>query len=368
MNFKHLACAALLVTATSACSKKEKTTEGEAQKAASPGLFSTGATKVKSLGRAHLPEGCEFIGRIDWPRFRELKVVKTNLEEELTKYKKPLPEDPKEAEDIKKVKEFLEKTQIDPEKDLGEMALCAWNFEQAEKTDKPPTFVFAWGGNFIPGAAFDALTSFSERFKTLVQRLQDGDLSGKKEDVEIVEIGGLKAARDKESDTYFTQAKDGAFIISNDRVAFEKALQTSSAHEAYHFPSAPIGVALTQHAPSVEAQLQKSPLAAFAKSFSGGALSYDDNLVQVQIRLNDEKQLPALQTTVEGFLRANASAPTPFSPVLQKAKAKTEGGGVTVDLPIPDEFFQGLLAQMGIPLPAPAPATTGVPSGVAPAP
>jgi|GEM_PF-3320965 len=365
MKFRNIAlCALCALCALSAVACKKEAPSGEASK----GAASVSGDKVKSVGRAHLPSGCEVVVSLDWPRFRELEPVKGNIDRELTKFEAPpvanAPIDPEVAADMKNAKEFLEKTHIDLRRDPGELALCAWKIAEAQG-DKPPSFVLVLGGQFIPGAALEVFDSFSERFKTLLSRAKPG--SEKKPAPEIIEVAGVKVAYDKAEGIYMGQAKDGAFVIANDRPAFEKSLTASEAHLAYKLPNEPIAPALTQAAaPLVTAQLAQSPLAPAAGAFAGANLAYTEGLIKLQLDLTNPAVMPALVTNLDMFIKPNPSMPpNPLSQLLAGAKMTTAGSTLSLEVVLPEETTRGLLQQAGMGAPQPRPLYGG-PAGMPP--
>lgn len=335
---------------TSGC--KKETPEQKAEKAIAEATEN--GTKLQSVGRAHLPEGCEVVFSLDWPRFKELKSVKQDIEGELAKLEAPpipnAPIDPETAADLKQFKEFLQKTKIDLRKDPGELAVCLWKLRE-QAPGKPPTFVAVLGGNFIPGAAVRALDSFPEKLKAILNRARSG--GPQKPAPEIIEIQGVKTAYDKADGIYLAQAKDGAFVIASDRGGFEKALQAGKAYEAYRLPAEPIAVAVTPAAAPVFAgQLAQSPLAPLAAAFNGGSLGMQDGIVKLRVEVTDPKVLPAARANLEQLMHPDPRMPpNPMTQALAGAKLGVEGSTLTLDVPLPDEMTQGVLQGMGAPRP-----------------
>jgi hypothetical protein len=363
MKFRSIALVTMTAASLLACSKKEKAPEGEAttvQPAAAKA--DAGAAKISSVARAHLPEGCEMVATVDWVRFRELKSVKGNLETEIAKLEKPKTGIP--TEDVKDIIEFLEKTNIDLRTDPSELAVCVNGMDKA-KGDQPPSFVAIVGGKFRPGAAMDVLDSVTERLKGLVRRAAAS--GAQKSEPEVIDVAGHKTVHDKVENIFFTQAKDGAFVIGNDRAQFEKALATGKAHEGYKLSGDVIVVALTKSAaPLVAQSLASSPFAAAGKSFAGAHIGVTEQRVTVEAQIDDEKQVAELKTTLEALLKQMSAAPgNPFAPALAGAKVTGEGKLLKLEVQVPDEALNGLVRQVGG---AAAPRGQAVPAGAVPVP
>ncbi len=361
---------ACTVTLLAAAGCKKETPEEKTKKEVAEALAN--GTKTKSVAREHLPDNCQLAISVDWPRFRELKAVKDDIEREIGKLEAPpipnAPIDPETAADIKQFKEFLAKTQIDIRKDPGELAVCVWKLDQ-QVPGQTPSFVAILGGQFIPGAAAEALNSFPERLKALLNRARAG--APPKPAPEIIEIQGVKVAYDKVDGIYLSQAKDGAFIIANDRPAFEKALGTSKAHEAYKLPPEPMGVAISAAGASVFApQLQQSPLAPLAASFAAGSMGMTDGQVLLRIEVKDAAVLAPAQATLGAMIHPDPRMPpNPFTQAMAGAKVTTAGTVLTIELPIPEAMTQGMLQQAGVgarPMPPGAMPPGAMPPGAMP--
>lgn len=347
-----------------ACSKKEPPQTEAAPGSAAAGVEQAAAAKAvgpkqESSGRAHLPEGCDLVTTIDWQRFRELKAVKPDLEKEVAS----LPTSTEE--DAKKAAEFLKKADIDLLKDPGEIAICLWQLERFEQNETPG-FVAVVGGKFRPGAAIEALDTVTERFKSLLRRAANAAANRPSDEPEVLEIGGVKTLRDKESGVLIAQAKDGAFVLGNDQARFEKALTAGKAHESYKLSSEPVGIALTQSASGfVGNALAATPFAAAASSFVGAHLGFDDRLLRMEAHFSDPKHVALVKQGLDGLL---ASAPPGTA---EGAKIRAADGAVSLEVPLPEEVVNGMLQQL--PQAAPSrPAMAPVPGaprpGAAPAP
>ncbi len=360
MKARNLALVALVAASALACSKKDKAAEGEAKVTQAASAKADAGAKVESRARAHLPEGCELVATVDWQRFRELPSVKPNLESELSKLEKPKDGAPEPADvDVKQVLEFLEKTNIDLRTDPSELAVCVSGLANA-RGDQAPIFVAIVGGKFRPGAAMDVLDSVTERLKALVRRA--GAPSDKRSEPEVIEVAGLKTIHDKTENVFITQAKDGAFVIANDRAWFEKGLAAGKAHESYKLSSEVVGVALTKAAaPLVQQSLAGSPFAAAAQSFLGAHVGVTEQNVTVEAHIDDEKQVAELKTGLEGMLEQVAATPhNPFAPALAGAKVTAEGKVLKVAIQVPDQALNGLVQQMGGAVAPPALGPAGV--------
>jgi hypothetical protein len=345
MKFRSIAIVTIATASLLACSKKEKAPEGEAATVQSAAPAKTdGGAKVSSVARAHLPEGCEFVAAVDWAKFREIKSVKANLEKEIAKLDKPKAGPP--PEDMKELIEFFEKTNIDLRTDPTEIAACVNGIDKASRGQNP-SFVTVVGGKFRPGAALDVLDSVTERLKAVMRRAaQQADA---KSEPEVIDVLGHKTVHDKTENLFFTQAKDGAFVIGNDRAQFEKALVPSKAYESYKLTSDIVVVALTKAAaPLLGQALAGSPFAPAAKSFVGANLGVTEQRLALEAQIDDEKQVAALKTSLESTLQQLAAAPgNPFGPALAGAKVAAEGKLLKVEVQVPAEALNSLVQQAG---------------------
>lgn len=325
----------LSVFALTACKKKSPESEGEGKASpADAAPASAPSAKQQSVGRAHLPEGCDLVTTIDWPRFRELKAVKPDLEREITQLKTAT------EPDAKKAAEFFQRADIDPWKDPGEIALCLWHLERLQD-DGLPGFVAIVGGNFRPGAAVEALDTVTERLKAVVRRAAAAATNQPNQEPELLEIGGVKVLKDRETGTLIAQAKDGAFVFGNDQARFEKALSASKAYEAYKLSSAPVGVALTRSASGFVAQgLAATPFAAAAQSFLGAHLGFDDRILRIEAHFGEPSHVTLVRQGLQSLL---ASAPPGTA---EGAKIEASGDAVSLEVPLPEEVVNGMIGQL----------------------
>jgi hypothetical protein len=344
MKVRSIAIVTFMATSLLACSKKEKAPEAEATTVQPAAAKVDGGAKVASVARAHLPEGCELVAAVDWAKFRELKSVKANLEGELTKLDKPKAGLP--PEDVKDLVEFLEKANIDLRTDPTEIAACVNGIDKAS-AGQDPRFVAIVGGKFRPGAAMDVLDSVTERLKGLVRRA--AAQGNAKSEPEIIDVAGHKTVHDKTENLFLTQAKDGAFVLGNDRAQFEKALTPGKAHESYKLTNDIVVVALTKAAaPLLGQALADSPFAPAAKSFVGAHLGVTEQRVALEAQIDDEKQVTALKASLEGLFQQMAAAPgNPFGPALAGAKVTAEGKLLKLEVQVPAETLNGLVQQVG---------------------
>ncbi|HSC89269.1 MAG TPA: hypothetical protein VLC09_18430 [Polyangiaceae bacterium] len=343
MKLNRAAAATLALALLSTACKKES-----AEQAAEKAAGALNGDKVQSIGRAHLPDICQVVVSVDWSKFRELKSVKGDVERLLTQFEQPpvpnAPIDPETAASLKQLREFLTKTRIDLRKDPGELALCFWKMDE-RVADKPPTFVAVLGGQFVPGAAAQALDSFPEKLKAFFSRARSGPADAPPP--EIIEIAGVKVAHDKTDGIYLGQAKDGAFVLSSDRVVFEKALVASKAHEAYRLPSEAISVALAKSGtPLFAPQLAQSPLAPLATTLTGARMAMREGTLTLWIDGSDPAALAAARGNLQMLATPDPRMPpNPFTQALAGAKIVVEGSTLTLDVPLPDEMAQGVLQQ-----------------------
>ncbi len=338
-----VACCALALSFAAGCSKKEKA-EGE-NVAAAKTEVAAGA-KVDSVAHVHLPEGCQMVATIDYQKLRELKSVKANIEAEIAKLDKPKDGQPgPKDQDIKDMIEFLEKTDINLRTDPSEIAMC---FTNMDKGKEEPLVVVVIGGKFRPGAAMEVMDSLTEKFKGLLRRAATAGDS-KKSEPEIIDIAGHKVLHDKTENVYLAQAKDGAFIIGNDRAQFEKSLNAGKAHESYKLSKEVLGVVLTKAmAPMLSEGTAGSPFDAAMKSFSSATVGISEHHVLAELTLDDEKQVTELKGTLELLVKQMSAQPgNPMGPMLSGAKISAAGKVLTVDVAIPEEAVNGLIRQMG---------------------
>jgi hypothetical protein len=85
--------------------------------------------------------------------------------------------------------------------------------------------------------------------------------------------------------------------------------------------------------------------------------------IALEAQIDDDKQVVALKTAVEGFFKQVAAAPgNPFGPALAGAKVTAEGKLLKLEVPVPAEALNGLVQQVGGPVAAPG----AVPPGALP--
>lgn len=347
MSFRPSICCVALLVGALACSKKESSAQegAAAQQQPQSGLTAKAEAKQVSAGRQHLPEGCDVVATLDWQRFRKMEAVKEDFEKEIGDLMKSADPEAKRAAD------FLKKADIDLLEDPGDIAFCLWQLDRLEQGGTPG-FVAVIGGRFRPGAAIEALDTVTERLKALVQRAGAAATGQQAEEHEIVQIGGVKALRDKQSGVLAAQAKNGAFILANDQPRFEKALTPGKAHAAYKLSSEPFGIALTQSAKGFVTQaLAGSPFEAAAASFAGAHLGFDDRSLRMEAHFDVDKDAALFKQGLDALL---ASAPPGTA---EGAKIQVNGKVVSVEVPLPKEVMGGMLEQ----LPGGAPARPAVP-------
>lgn len=353
MSLRPSICCLAFLAGALACSKKEpKADEAAAAKQGQSELAANAAPKQTSVGRTHLPEGCDVVATIDWQRFRKMQAVKQDLEKEIADLnEKPDPE-------AKRAAEFLKKADIDLLEDPGDIALCLWQLDRLEQ-DGTPGFVAVVGGKFRPGAAIEALDTVTERLKALVQRAGAAATGKKAEEQEIVQIAGVKAIRDKQSGVIVAQATNGAFVIANDQPKLEKALKPGSAHGAYKLSAEPVGVALTRSAKGFVTQaLSDSPFAAATQSFAGAHMGFDDRFLRMEAHFDVDKDAASFKQGLDALL---ASAPPGTA---EGAKIQVDGKVVSIEVPLPEEAMGGMLQQ----LPGAAPPRPSAPPPPSPKP
>jgi len=343
MNLRRSICCLALLALGVACKKKDAPQAGaEAAPSTSTTVAAALGAKQQSHGRAHLPEGCDLVVTVDWQRLRAMKSMKADIEAGLTDLM-----DPNGRDAAKKVAEFLEKADIDPRKDPSDVAVCLWRFEQFEQGSSPG-FVAIVGGNFRPGAAIDALDTVSERIRAVVQQVGALGTDGPSAEVERLEIGGVKALLDKDTGMLIAQAKDGAFVVGNDREGFEKALTPGSAHTTYTLSPEPAGLALTKSgAPLFARSAVGSPFAAAATSFEGGHVGFDDETLRLQARFGEAKHAELLKKGMKSLL---ASAPPGIA---EGAKIEVQDKIVSIEVPVPEDAMGSVLPLPGTVAPRP---------------
>ena len=83
--------------------------------------------------------------------------------------------------------------------------------------------------------------------------------------------------------------------------------------------------------------------------------------------LTDEKQIPALESTLNVFMKPPPNAPpNPMTAALQGAKITTTGPELSIDIPLPDDMTQGLLGRTGFAPPPGAYPPGAYPPGMPP--
>ncbi len=349
MNLRQSICCLALLAAGVACKKKDAPQDEAASSTAAAAALAANELGAKQLGgkqqsqaRAHLPEGCDLVATIDWQRLRAMKTMKADIEAGVADLM-----DPNGKDAAKKVAEFLQKADIDPLKDPGDIAVCLWRLEQLEQNGTPG-FVAIVGGNFRPGAAIDALDTVSERIGSVVRQVAALAADQPSQEPERLEIGGVKALLDKESGVLVAQAKNGAFVVGNDRERFEKALTPGAAHTAYRLSPEPAGMALTKSAgPLFARSAAGSPFAAAAASFEGGHMGFDDATLRLQAHFGEPTHAALLEQGIKSLL---ASAPPGTA---EGAKIEVKDKVVSVELPLPEEAMGNLLPLPGTVAPRP---------------
>lgn len=364
MKLRQLTCYSLLCLSLVACSKKDKNGEEKSITSTLGALFSSDK-KVSSQGREHLPAHCEAVVVVDFPRLRKMKAWEEEMEKSITDLTQPSADeaelDAEEKENLKKFREFLAKTKIDLKTDPGEAALCLWNLDPEQ--GKEPAFLLAWGGKFIPGSAMQALDDISERLKYWIQQVtRPGAI--KPQEVQTLEIAGTKTLHLPEEKIYFSQAKNGAYILSNDREQFEQALTPGRASERYQFSTQPVLVSIpADSGKTLTPLLASSPLSMALPSFDGALLSFEENLLELRIHQKDEQNLATLSQSFEAFKQSIPPLPTNLpesvrqnpqirfaffmNTLLAQLKHRAEGKSFIVSLPITEELRKLLSEQWG---------------------
>lgn len=343
-------CVVALLVGALACSKKESNAQQEAAPEPVSAQTAQAAPKQVSVGRHHLPDGCEVVVTLDWQRVRKWEAVKADVEKEIGDLMKSTDVDTKRAV------EFLKKADIDLLEDPAELAVCLWQLEGLSQGGEP-SFVMVIGGRFRPGAAIEALDTVTERLKALVRRAGSAVANQPADDHEIVQIAGVKALRDKKTGALAAQAKNGAFVIASDQARFEKALTPSQAHAAYKLGSEPVGLAVTRPAKDFVTQaLATSPFAAALQSFAGAYVGVDDQILRITAHFDAEKDATLFKQQLDALVASAPSAPA------RSAKIQLNDKVVSVEVPLPKETMDGVLGQ----LPGGGPARPAVPSAPQP--
>lgn len=333
----------VVVSALTACSKKEAPKEGAATAAASaPAASASGPTTTtasqpaaggKSAALAHLPGKCDAVMRIDLAGILGVPAFKSKVVPALEEMKKGEPKDEK----AKEAKAFLADAGIDPLTDVKEIAVCLRDLNAANPADQKITLVIA--GTFKPGAVVPALEKNAKSGKYTVE-----------------ELDGTKVIVDGSKTMFLAQASDGAIVMSYSKESLTDSLKTSDAAAAFNVPvDASIAVVMPGEFLKTAMAGKGSPFAAQADKTQRAVLALNLGKPDLELRvgMTDDKSATELAGAAKmifgQMMQGEAPQGDPMAPVMAVLKTATidsKGTDAVLSVAIPAGKLDELATMM----------------------
>lgn len=294
--------------------------------------------KEASGAATHLSSDCKIVAVVDIAGMLAEQSMKAHVSPALSKISTGEVKD----EQAKRLQGFLKDAEIEPEKDLKELALCALAFE-GDKPGQPPPFYVVFGGDIDQGKVVPAM-------------LKNKNPTHKFEEKEL---GGVKVLVREGEDMVFGQAEDGSIVVATSQAAFEKGVKSSDASQkTFELPTdktistvIPAG-AISGLAEQVD---QRNPFKDHLTKMGRAVSTFDvgSSTSETRVEMSDEKSAIELGGVLKTILKEATGRPPragdPMAmilPMLEKAKIDNEGKTLIVSVELPKEMFENVAKEM----------------------
>ncbi len=331
-------------TVSAAAETPAKEAKGGTEQAAAEG------TRKESNALGHLPDDCLAVARVQWAKLAAHPALSPHLR---AAYDPPPSAQASVSAEQKAFLAFLQQAQIDPTKDVTQLALC---LGKNVATVGP---LVALGGN-LPGDVLGLMKRHAPKGGSYEIKERDG--------IRHLELDGQHLA----------QAADNAVLLGRDFQAIAKAYPTTEHFKAYALPEEGELAIVARgefFAGAVGEQVEGTPLKEVLPHMDRfeGTL----NLQMGHLTLAAKMDSPELATKLEALLKQMTQeliqqaerAPltvrlvmAPNVALARKAKFRVDGDRVSVHLDVPEQMVESLMTQVfgGAPNRPPKPPPGGV--------
>jgi hypothetical protein len=293
-------------------------------------LFFLRGKKHDSIAHTHLPASCKAVAVVDVRALLEVPSVKEHVVP-------AIDEKARRDENAGKLAHFLLTAQLNPKKDLKEIAICV------EELALRPKFVAIVGGRLLERGFVDALEQHGKEEKFHPPK----------------DVDGLRVIEAKERDAYVTQAADAAILLGNDLDLVKKAAARSDAFEAYALPLDQTMVGVIPAATMAEIAGRITPMLAL---IGGGALppfgraevtlTLEPGKLGGRMELATDAAAAEVAQKLNQIVAAVSLLPPMMNPtgipidILRQAVIQAQGKAVVLTLPIPQETIESVMKEI----------------------
>ncbi len=334
-----------LATLLPACSSKgctrDQTTEQSAAEVPAPAASTTApaASRKRSLAVQHLPADCEAVARLQWAALAAHPALAPHLR---AAYDPPESARASVSAEQRAFLHFLDQADIDPTKDVEQIAVCM------RKTTGAEGLLVILGGN-LPAGVLKLMKLHAPKGTQYEIKERDG--------IEYLELEGQ----------YLIQAEDNAVLLGRDFEALAAAYPSSGNHETYALPKDDqVGiVARGQVLTDAFAEpIAKTPFKETLPGLQRISAAFDFErghlaLLATMDGAERAKQLQKqLQQMMKELIQHAESAPAtvrlvmaPNVALARQAKFELDGAQVRLALDLPEQMIDALVMQLLGPAP-----------------
>ena len=287
---------------------------------------------------AHLPDSCDAVTHVDIAKVMGSAPVKKHIVPALEAAQKK-----QEGKDAEKGDQsftaFLKEADLDPMKDLTELAVCVSKIPIGGGGGDPD-FGFALSGN-LKKNILDALKK-----------------SSKDEKLTDIDIAGIKALATDDKDPSVAQAEDGVLVLASTEAMLKSMYKSSKAHEEYKLPDT--GISIVVPGKIVKQAMEQSqgggdnPFKPHAANAGRAAITADptNGNVELRIDMGNEKAAIELGGFVKTLMPKLTEGPPSQDPMgamaqgmLKDAKVDNQGSELVITLKVPADQLDAMAKQ-----------------------